>query len=743
MTTLLKIRLLLILRYLFLFILSCLGIGASILAQTSEQGRVAIFGDSIAYAGRWVNEVENALRADKRFVSCKIVNFAVPSETVAGLSEFGHAGGRFPRPCLHERLNRILSMYEPQLILACYGMNDGLMMPFDEARFQAYQIGCSRLKAAADSAKSKIVFITPPVFQGDADKKAEYDAVLDKYAEWLISQKNSGWRVIDIRPGLRSRIAEAKTKNPGFLYSGDGVHPCSLGHHMIAQEVINGLVSELGLDHKVMEKEHRPTSETLKKHEDIRNEWLLKTKHARPGVPGYDPEMAKQQLPKMISTWNGFIREEFVIGGRRAWIVFPRNAGESTKKQLWIWRPQFFDYKPIADLELLKRGFALAFISMEDLYGSPKSMEIMDQFYKYLVNERNFAPKTVLIGLSRGGLYSLNWAEKNPQYVAGIYVDAPVCDFKSWPGGKGKGNGSSADWEKCLKAYGFTEEEALAYQGNPVDNMSKMAKAGVPLLFISRTEDNEVPIEENTDIFAKRYTKLGAPVRVIRRPGGHHPHGFSNPAHIVDFVLSVTGQTSPLRVVCVGDSNTFGVGVAGANKDVLRWSYLLAQKLQKKSEGKEVEVLNCGINGHTLLTKGDLPYVRSGEYQNALNSHAQIAIIALGTNDAKPQNRKFLSEFKQNYADMIAKLRENMPGIQIYCAIPLPSWQSADQIDKETVKKTIVPLVKQVAKENNCKTIDFFTPFQNHPEFFPDGVHPNAEGQVMMADVVFNELVNK
>lgn len=417
-------------------------------------------------------------------------------------------------------------------------MNDGLMMPFDEARFQAYQIGCSRLKAAADSAKSKIVFITPPVFQGDADKKAEYDAVLDKYAEWLISQKNSGWQVIDIRPGLRSRIAEAKTKNPGFRYSGDGVHPGSLGHHMIAQEVINGLVSELGLAHKVMEKEHRPTSETLKKHEDIRNEWLIKTKHARPGVPGYDPEMAKQQLPKMISTWNGFIREEFVIGGRRAWIVFPRNAGELGKKQLWIWCPQFFDYKPIADLELLKRGFALAFISMEDLYGSPKSMEIMDQFYKYLVNERNFAPKTVLIGLSRGGLYSLNWAEKNPQYVAGIYVDAPVCDFKSWPGGKCKGNGSSADWEKCLKAYGFTEEEALAYQGNPVDNMSKMAKAGVPLLFISRTEDNEVPIEENTDIFAKRYAKLGAPVRVIRRPGGHLPRPVRG---------SIAGTTIPGR----------------------------------------------------------------------------------------------------------------------------------------------------------------------------------------------------
>ena len=175
----------------------------------------------------------------------------------------------------------------------------------------------------------------------------------------------------------------------------------------------------------------------------------------------------------------------------------------------------------------------------------------------------------------------------------------------------------------------------------------------------------------------------------------------------------------------------------------MRWSHLLGQELRKKFKRKEIEVLNCGVNGRTLLAKGDLPYIKTGEYRNALNSHAQIAIIALGTNDAKPQNRKFLSEFKQNYAAIIAELRENMPGIQIYCAIPLPSWQSSSQIDKETVETKIIPLVKQVARDNKCETIDFFSPFQNKPELFPDGVHPNADGQVIMADIAFRELLKK
>lgn len=139
-------RFLLIARCLLLMMLCCAGAGMRLHAQPLNKGRIAILGDSIAYAGHWANEVENTLRDDKKFAACEIVNFAVPSETVAGLSEYGHAGGRFPRPCLHERLSRILKMYQPQLILACYGMNDGLMQAFDRARFQRTRKGISALK---------------------------------------------------------------------------------------------------------------------------------------------------------------------------------------------------------------------------------------------------------------------------------------------------------------------------------------------------------------------------------------------------------------------------------------------------------------------------------------------------------------------------------------------------------------------------------------------------------------------
>ena len=78
--------------------------------------------------------------------------------------------------------------------------------------------------------------------------------------------------------------------------------------------------------------------------------------------------------------------------------------------------------------------------------------------------------------MSRGGLIIYNWGIANPEKVAVIYGDAPVMDFKSWPGPTNKG---------ILKAYGFKNaEEAKSYRGNPVDNLKPLADAGVPIIHV-------------------------------------------------------------------------------------------------------------------------------------------------------------------------------------------------------------------------------------------------------------------
>ena len=239
-----------------------------------------------------------------------------------------------------------------------------------------------------------------------------------------------------------------------------------------------------------------------------------------------------------VSQWQGYQRRDFNIDGRSCLLILPKSPAAGKP---WIWRTEFFGHEPQADLALLAKGFHVAYMDVHNMYGAPVALDHMDKFYEHLTQDRGLAPKTVLEGFSRGGLFSLNWAARHPDRVACVYNDAPVCDFKSWPGGRGKGKGSKGDWQLCLAAYQLTNEQALDYKLNPVDNLAPLANANIPLLHVCGEADDVVPIEENTRLVEARYRKLGGPIEVIAKPGvGHHPHSLVDPAPIVAFVLKYT-----------------------------------------------------------------------------------------------------------------------------------------------------------------------------------------------------------
>jgi pimeloyl-ACP methyl ester carboxylesterase len=142
-------------------------------------------------------------------------------------------------------------------------------------------------------------------------------------------------------------------------------------------------------------------------------------------------------------------------------------------------------------------------------------------------------------GFSRGGMAAMNWPIRNPTKCSAIYIDAPVLDFKSWPGGGGRSRFAGRDWRALLDSYKMTDAEARAYKFNPVDNLEPLAKVKMPILaVIGDREDHVVPIEENTLKAEERYKKLGCEMIVIKKPHcGHHPHSLKDPKPIVDFVL--------------------------------------------------------------------------------------------------------------------------------------------------------------------------------------------------------------
>lgn len=236
----------------------------------------------------------------------------------------------------------------------------------------------------------------------------------------------------------------------------------------------------------------------------------------------------------------GFKTMDSVLNGVKYKVVFPEKAN---KNRNWIWRARFWGHEPQTDIALLEQGFHLVYIEVGGLFGNKKAIAIWDDFYELMTTKYQLNSKVVLEGMSRGGLIVFNWANKNADKVVCIYVDAPVCDFKSWPGGKGNGEGSVGAWKSCLKVYGFTEKEALSYKGNPIDHMENIARYKVPVLSVVGDADNVVPVSENTLVVQKKLQSLGSDLTVIQKSGvGHHPHSLKNPKPITDFILKHTNN---------------------------------------------------------------------------------------------------------------------------------------------------------------------------------------------------------
>jgi pimeloyl-ACP methyl ester carboxylesterase len=247
-------------------------------------------------------------------------------------------------------------------------------------------------------------------------------------------------------------------------------------------------------------------------------------------------------FPGKQSDWQGFGRYVFTFAERPVTVVVPAQAAAGRP---WLWRGEFFGAFPSVDLALLKLGWHVVYIACPNTFGSPDTMARWKRVYDELTRHHGFSKRPVLLGMSRGGLYVYRWASMYPDKVGLIYGDAPVCDVKSWPGGRGKGAGSKRDWELFQKVFGLNEQQALEWKQNPIEVLAPIARARIPIIHVVGDVDDIVPMEENTAVLKQRYEALGGHVELIVKPGvGHHPHSLADPTPIVDYILKhrLTGR---------------------------------------------------------------------------------------------------------------------------------------------------------------------------------------------------------
>lgn len=290
--------------------LACIGSAAFSQDLVQANDRVIFLGDSNTYAGKYIADVDAYFM--KSDIKVEFINVGLPSETCCGLSEPDHP---FPRPTVQERTDRVLTKLKPNVVFICYGMNDGIYHPFDEARFEQYKKGIHELISKVKKSGAKTVLMTPPPFDPLPMKKQnklvrkeskkfawfsiyeDYDQVMKKYADWIMTLDADVDALIDIRTPIVEFQNGKRKSNPDFAMSGDGVHFNGQCHRLIATAVIKKIKSDTGdisFDDKFV-------TAATKKMAILRDAWLTESKHKRPGVrAGLPLDQANAAVAKLV-----------------------------------------------------------------------------------------------------------------------------------------------------------------------------------------------------------------------------------------------------------------------------------------------------------------------------------------------------------------------------------------------------------------------------------------------------------
>ena len=226
--------------------------------------------------------------------------------------------------------------------------------------------------------------------------------------------------------------------------------------------------------------------------------------------------------------WHGFDRYDFLLdeqtlaiapfkapvsegtgvkdpekGQRRCIVVVPK---ESAPGHPWSWRGCYWDHQPQTEIELLKRGFHVAYVSAN---ATLKPGKEWDAWYAFLTGQHGLSRKPAFIGMSRGGEYSYTWASAHPDEVSCIYADNPGMN---------------------QEAFG---------------RIGELARNDVPLLHVCGSIDPL--LGKNSTAIENIYRQFGGRISVMIKEGfGHHPHSLRDPTPIADFIArSVQATQSP------------------------------------------------------------------------------------------------------------------------------------------------------------------------------------------------------
>jgi lysophospholipase L1-like esterase len=332
-----------------LILLPALAAGARGEFRLRDGQRVVFLGDSITNAGMYVQYLDAYLTTRFPDRKVELINLGLSSETVTGLSEPDHP---WPRPDVHERLERVLQKAKPDLVVACYGMNDGIYYPFDAGRLARYREAIRRLVDRVQGAGAKVELVTPPPFDplpvrsrvlpAGAPKYswmapyAGYDDVLGRYGEWLLTLRPDGIPTADPHGAVSRYLTAVRRSDPDHHVAGDGVHLDATGHWLIAAEILKAWNAPAEVDGAVIDAPRLKArageiSDLSRDGDGLRLTWL--TRIPMPLDPRWDPRVA--ELEQISERFN---RHRLTVAGlpHERYLLFEGSTqvGEASRAEL-------------------------------------------------------------------------------------------------------------------------------------------------------------------------------------------------------------------------------------------------------------------------------------------------------------------------------------------------------------------------------------------------------------------------
>jgi acyl-CoA thioesterase I len=194
-------------------------------------------------------------------------------------------------------------------------------------------------------------------------------------------------------------------------------------------------------------------------------------------------------------------------------------------------------------------------------------------------------------------------------------------------------------------------------------------------------------------------------------------------------ILNKNNSEEKIRVACVGDSIT-----GGTQYPADLWMLL---------GSANYTVGNFGVGGSTASFDSWNPYINNSEFQEAKEFQPNIVIIMLGTNDANPLIRRGNGSFVNDYIELVEEFQALSSNPKIYLVKPPPIFSNGTTPSAQYFRDNVIPTIEQVANQTNLPIIDVYSSLINYSEFFHDGVHPDEQGAILIANEIYKTIIMK